>query len=150
MFIKEGKCTNCLPGCKRCSGKECEECDPNYTMVNGNCQLCNTTLKYCDTCSSDKACTKCSVPELVVLSHNNTCGCPYGNSSFFDETTMKCRCQDDNYVRNKTCSSCSSIVNRCELCNYVPGPTTGVKLDDGGTLQCQTCGYGKYLDTTKY
>lgn len=120
-FIKDGQCTNCLPGCKRCSGKACDECDPNYTMVNGTCQLCNKTLKYCDTCSSDKACTKCSIPELVVLSNNNTCGCPFGNNSYFDDSSTKCVCKTDFYMRNKTCSQCDRVIPKCDSCSYASG-----------------------------
>ena len=119
-------------------------------MVNGTCQLCKKTLKYCDTCSSDKVCTKCSIPELVVLSNNNTCGCPFGNNSFFDDSSSKCMCKTDFYLRNKTCSQCDSVIPKCDSCSYASGLTTGIKLDDGGTLQCANCGYGKFLETSKY
>ena len=120
-------------------------------MINGtSCQPCNKTLKYCQTCSSDKTCTKCdNTTDLTVI--NGTCQCPYGNFSVFDETKMKCSCTNETYFKNKTCGRCTQLISGCDRCLFNLGQSSsGLKLDDGNSLQCSNCAYGNFLDAQNY
>jgi hypothetical protein len=64
----------CDPICITCSGSPtyCSSC-PNdtYYLLNGNCNLCNSTLTGCITCNDVTTCTSC---ESAYFLTNQTCG----------------------------------------------------------------------------
>jgi hypothetical protein len=104
----------------------CERCKPQYYLLRYKnlCQLCGSSLAYCDSCVQDFdydsiECTSC-ISGYYLLNHECfACGLSNCISCYLD-TWIKCsQCAPNFHLINGTCLNCQPAIPFCQSC-YQP------------------------------
>ncbi len=148
-----GKCAKCVEGygldennnCKKCSNKNCSDCNTNYRICNqcqypgygknenGECVKC--AIDGCNFCTANyKSCTQCKTGLGIKNSEGNKECIACADSNCSD-------CGGSNYTSCRTCKTGFRLVNgSCQACaiENCSNCTSDVNI----CSSCQT-GYGK-------
>ncbi|KAL4450910.1 hypothetical protein ABPG74_011752 [Tetrahymena malaccensis] len=129
----QSKCILCSSTCKTCDGSTnlCTSCLDGYSLISGQCQLCQFP---CQTCASGNT--------------NSCLSCP--SNYYLDATQNTCNiCSNNcvNCVNQLTCSQCQSgyildANNQCVICDQT------CKTCSNQVNQCTSCFDGYYLNTS--
>ena len=111
--------------CNQCDEDLCLECDFNYYLLNGDCQVCNiNNVHHCNQCAANGRCAECDYT-IADLDENGYCTlCKTENGFVPDETGTKCICAEGYFADTilNICRTCDELIPGCNECALTDNP----------------------------
>ncbi|KAL4461137.1 hypothetical protein ABPG73_001250 [Tetrahymena malaccensis] len=124
------KCSKCSENCSECTGlNQCQICQPDYTLLEGQCYKCDIgqyldkIQKSCKPChESCKSCNESTERDCIECKNSDY---------FFDQNNICVNKCQDGFIKNPK-------IKRCQQCAY--------KITNGEKQCVVDCGSGQYVN----
>ncbi len=130
-------CVRCPSACLTCLSLQCTQCEANYILIAGLCQIINCDI-HPALCGCNSQCTSC---KSWVCS---ACSSPY----LLYSGTCVASCPEGFYISSTSCQACVAGCTRCSSSATCEVCAAGFVLDRGTCVAsctyCDSCPLGSY------
>ncbi|CAD5126312.1 DgyrCDS14465 [Dimorphilus gyrociliatus] len=150
-FMNNGKCHECLPGCKKCNSiSKCQDCLENFAIRKNfnDCIPCPHNCEQCNwlTTTFSVQCEICKAGYTVQNKNCVACGsfcksCRYLKSKGVTCTTCDSNTYQETNNNITTCKPCSTSITGCSKCSNKDTCTECISKSYALTTskQCEKC-----------